>query len=139
MFLIKVEGDEGEIDNCCFVILRALIMTLLSIVDLVLLIIAFDSECMTYFVLKYVSISFSFLMWISICYSYSYTSRDFEGMMYIIPAFIFVLINLSLEITVLVFFVRYYKDLELLALIGYFIHLITVPASIILMIKECFK
>ena len=60
-------------------------------------------------------------------------------MMYIIPAFIFVLINLALEITVLVFFVMYYKDLELLALIGYFIHLITVPASIILMIKECFK
>ena len=68
MFLIKVEGEEGEIDNCCFVILRALIMTLLSIVDLVLSIIAFDSECMTYFVLKYVSISFSFLMWISMLF-----------------------------------------------------------------------
>ena len=114
-------------------------MSLIGIVDLILSIIAFDSDCMTYFVLKYVTLSFSFLMWICLCLSYSYNNRDFEGIMYTIPSFILFIINLALEITVLVFFVKYFKDLELLALIGYFIHLITIPAAMILMKKECFN
>ena len=139
MFLIKVEGSEGEIDNVCYLILRTLIISLVNIVDLVLAIIAFDSNCITYFVLKYVSFFFSFLMWLTLCCSYSYTNEDFEGIMFIIPGIILVIIYLALEIPVLVFFIMYYKDLVLIALIGYFVHLITIPAAIILMIKECYS
>ena len=139
MFLIKVEGSEGEMDNVCYLILRTLIISLVNIVDLVLAIIAFDSNCITYFVLKYVSFFFSFLMWLTLCCAYSYTNEDFEGIMFLIPCIILVVIYLALEIPVLVFFIMYYKDLVLIALIGYFVHLITIPAAIILMIKECYS
>ena len=139
MFLIKVEGSEGEMDNVCYLILRTLIISLVNIVDLVLAIIAFDSNCITYFVLKYVSFFFSFLMWLTLCCAYSYTNEDFEGIMFLIPCIILVVIYLALEIPVLVFFIMYYKDLVLIALIGYFVHLITIPAAIILVIKECYS
>ena len=139
MFLIKVEDSEGEMDNVCYFILRTLIISLVNIVDLVLSIIAFDSNCITYFVLKYVSFFFSFLMWLTLCSSYSYTTQDIEGIMYLILGIILVIIYLALEIPVLVFFIMYYKDLVLIALIGYFVHLITIPAAIILMIKECYS
>ena len=139
MFLIKVEGSEGEMDNVCYLILRTLIISLVNIVDLVLAIIAFDSNCITYFVLKYVSFFFSFLMWLTLCCAYSYTNEDFEGIMFLIPCIILVVIYLALEIPVLVFFIMYYKDLVLIALIGYFVHLITIPAAIILVIKGCYS
>ena len=139
MFLIKVEDSEDEMDNVCYFILRTLIISLVNIVDLVLAIIAFDSNCITYFVLKYVSFFFSFLMWLTLCCAYSYTNEDFEGIMFLIPCIILVVIYLALEIPVLVFFIMYYKDLVLIALIGYFVHLITIPAAIILVIKECYS
>ena len=139
MFLIKVEDSEGEMDNVCYFILRTLIISLVNIVDLVLAIIAFDSNCITYFVLKYVSFFFSFLMWLTLCCSYSYTTQDIEGIMYLILGIILVIIYLALEIPVLVFFIMYYKDLVLIALIGYFVHLITIPAAIIFMIKEIYS
>ena len=139
MFLIKVEDSEDEMDNVCYFILRTLIISLVNIVDLVLSIIAFDSNCITYFVLKYVSFFFSFLMWLTLCCAYSYTNEDFEGIMFLIPCIILVVIYLALEIPVLVFFIMYYKDLVLIALIGYFVHLITIPAAIILVIKECYS
>ena len=41
MFLIKVEGSEGEMDNVCYLILRTLIISLVNIVDLVLAILIF--------------------------------------------------------------------------------------------------
>ena len=139
MFLIKVEDSEDEMDNVCYLILRTLIISLVNIVDLVLAIIAFDSNCITYFVLKYVSFFFSFLMWLTLCCAYSYTNEDFEGIMFLIPCIILVVIYLALEIPVLVFFIMYYKDLVLIALIGYFVHLITIPAAIIFMIKEIYS
>ncbi len=78
-------------------------------------------------------------MWLTLCCSYSYTNQDFEGIMFIIPGIILVIIYLALEIPILVFFIMYYNDLVLLALIGYFIHLITIPGAVILMIKQCYS
>ena len=46
-------------------------------------------------------------------------------------------IVLGLEIAVLVYFIKYFSDLNSLTIIGYFIHWIPPPLSIIIVCTDC--
>ena len=129
---------DGSIDSCGAVILRTLIVSLLNIVDLVLTIISFDSNHSTFFILKYVTISLTFVMLFSWCYFYSYTAeRSCDDFLYILISIITIVIVLGLEIAVLVYFIKSFSDLNSLTIIGYFIHWIPPPLSIIIACTDC--
>ena len=133
MDIFEVNGAEGDIDSLRLVLIRTVIMSLLNIIDLVLSIISFDSDCLTFFVLKYITITFTFLMWFLTCCSYSYESSDgIDAIAYCCPASTAIIIVIGLEISVLVFFILDFKDLDLLAIISYFIHWIPLPMAIII-------
>ena len=134
MDIFKVNReDDGQIDSCGALILRTFIISLLNIVDLVLTIISFDSEFLIFFILKYVTISLTFVMHLSWCYLYSYTAEEMcDNFFYLLISVITAIIVLGLEIAVLVYFIKYFNDLNLLIIIGYFIHWIPPPLSIII-------
>ena len=131
--------NKGHIDSTKKLIFRTLIISSLNIVDLILSIISFNSECLTYFILKYITITITFLMWFCICSSYSFKkgSTPFGELGYTCLGCIFATVVISLEITILVFFIKNFYDLSLLAKISYFIHWIPVPVSIIIQFTHC--
>ena len=122
---------NGDIDDWGAVITRNLIVSILNIIDLILTIISFNSNCLTFFVLKYINITITFMMFFSCCYSYSYSpdgkSKDYT---YILLSAVVAFIALGLEIAVLVYFIKSFSDLNLIAVIAYFIHWLCVPLSI---------
>ena len=100
--------NKGHIDSTKKLIFRTLIISSLNIVDLILSIISFNSECLTYFILKYITITITFLMWFCICSSYSFKkgSTPFGELGYTCFGCIFATVVISLEIAILVFFIK---------------------------------
>ena len=78
-------------------------------------------------------------MWYYICSSYSYKTGNVPmaaaGLTFI--GCIIATVVIALEIPTLVFFIKDFYDLKLLAIISYFIHWIPVPLSIIIEFTHC--
>ena len=107
---------------------------------LILSIISFSHECLVFFILKYITIPIIFLMWYFICSSYSYKEGSVPlvgGAGLALAGCIIATVVIALEIPTLVFFIKGFNDLKLLAIIGYFIHWIPVPLSIIIEFTHC--
>ena len=135
----NIGSSAGHIDSPIKLIIRTLIISSLNIIDLILSIISFDNECLTFFILKYISIPLTFLMWVLICASYSFIkgSKPIPVGVYTCLGCIIAVLVIAMEITILVFFIRDYDVLNLLAIIGYFIHWINIPISIIIEFTHC--
>ena len=143
MYKIRIEDESknigtsvGHIDSPIKLIIRTLIISSLNIIDLIFSIISFDNECLTFFILKYISIPLTFLMWILICASYSFKkgSKRIPIGVYTCLGCIVAVLVIGMEITILVFFIRDYDVLNLLAIIGYFIQWIPIIVLIIVII-----
>ena len=122
---------NNDIDSFGSVMIRTLIVSLLNILDLILTIISFDSDCSIFFILKYITISLTFVMFFSCCYSYSFSpSSNSKDYIYILLSAIAAFIVMGFEISVFYYFIKYFSDLNLLAIISYFVHWLTAPLCI---------
>ena len=127
MGVIMTENNEdkgGEIDSCGLYLIRILIISLINIADLIISIIFFDPNCMSFFVFKFIMIFCIFLFYICLCCAYSYTISEYgcDAMLPVMYAFIPSIILLVLEIAFLVLFILNYSSLNLIVLIFYYIH-----------------
>ena len=130
----KYKDDRGR----CYILLffvRVLVISSPTITDLVLSIISFDPECMSYFVLNYVTIFFSILCYIIGCFLPLFEEDEGESCATcgLVGICVFIVV-LGLEIAVLVIFINDYQILDLLAIIGYFIQWIPIIVLIIVLI-----
>ena len=125
--IIKVtneNGVDGDIDSCGLYLIRSLIMSLLNIADLIISIIYFYPNCMAFFVIKFITIFFIFLFFLTLCCLYSYQVSE-NGMDALFPIFLAAvasIIILIFEIIFLVLFIINYSALNLIVQIFYFVH-----------------
>ena len=121
------KNEIGQINWPAFFI-RAIILNIPNILDIILTAISFEEEIKTYFILRFIAQSLNFLFYISAAYFSSY--ENLAGFDAIIPyffLFFFAIIFLGLEISSLVFFIKDLDTIEYLGKIGYYIHLSLVP------------
>ena len=121
------KNEIGQINWPSFFI-RAIILNIPNILDIILTAISFEEEIKTYFILRFIAQSLNFLFYISAACFSSY--ENLEGFDAIIPyffLFFFAIIFLGLEISSLVFFIKDLDTIEYLGKIGYYIHLSLVP------------
>ena len=131
----KYNDENGKCDIFLYFI-RVLAISSPVIADLVLSIISYDPECLTYFVLNYITIFFALLTFISGCCFFVDNDDDNCRAVCGMISFCILFIVIALEIAVLIFFIIDYKNLELLAIIGYFIQLIPFIFMIIYFIVD---
>ena len=118
-------GDKGgHVDNLCFYLIRFLIISLINIIDLIISILFFDSNCIAFFVLKFIAIFIIFLMNLSSCYFYSYVFPKYTlaGCEPCCNSLISCIIVLGLEISLLVLFVKNCSSLNLIVQILFYVH-----------------
>ena len=121
------KNEIGQINWPAFFI-RAIILNIPNILDIILTAISFEEEIKTYFILRFIAQSLNFLFYISAAYFSSY--ENLAGFDAIIPYFFLffcAIIFLGLEISSLVFFIKDLDTIEYLGKIGYYIHLSLVP------------
>ena len=99
------KNEIGQINWPAFFI-RAIILNIPNILDIILTAISFEEEIKTYFILRFIAQSLNFLFYISAAYFSSY--ENLAGFSILFP-FFFAIIFLGLEISSLVFFI---KDLD---------------------------
>ena len=139
--IIVKEEIEGDIDSWSLVIIRTLLISLGNFADLIISIIFFDPNCIAFFIMKFITIFSIFVMYLFLCYDYSYTTGDgidelyIYNLFYVMISFIVVLV---LEIAVLVLFIVYFSALSLIFRIFYYIHWVLVPTTTILVFKKHF-
>ena len=75
MYKIRIEDESknigtsvGHIDSPIKLIIRTLIISSLNIIDLILSIISFNNECLTFFILKYIYSSYFFNVDSNMCF-----------------------------------------------------------------------
>ena len=110
------------------IILISILFILLDIVDFILTVISYDRECLTYFILRFISQPF--------CLFFIFTAINFgehipdqknrkrgleEGLMLIWLIFSSKLV-FGMEIPSLIYFIKKYSILSLSAIIGYYMH-----------------
>ena len=148
----KAKLKENKCKDISFKILLSLltIATLSpSIAFLVLSILSYDNECKIYFILAFIFQGLLLLSWIIIsilmnsCFNSEDDDDDYEDHHHHHPLFSssFVLIMFAalfigcfyvgMGIATLVYFIKFYSKLKLLAKIGYFVHFINYLISII--------
>ena len=121
------QNEIGQINEPAFFI-RAIILNIPNILDIILTAISFEVEIKTYFILRFIAQFLNLLFCISAACFSSY--ENLEGFDAIIPyCFLFssAIFFLGLEISSLVFFVKDFETIEYLGKIGYYIHLSLVP------------
>ena len=146
MGIIILEEDpnkEGDIDSCGLYLIRFLIISLLNIADLIISIIFFDPNCITFFVFKFIIIFFFFLFYLGLCYKYSYIVGDesfIDGK--ILPlciVFIFSIFLIGIEIAFLILFIKNYNALNSIVQIFYYLHWAPIIIIYILLVYRCKK
>ena len=121
------KNEIGQINWPAFFI-RAIILNIPNILDIILTAISFEEEIKTYFILRFIAQSLNLLFCISAACFSSY--ENLAGIDAIIPYFFLFLCAiffLGLEISSLVFFIKDLDTIEYLGKIGYYIHLSLVP------------
>ena len=129
MGVIITNNDEdkgGDIDSCGLYLIRVLIISLINLADLIISILFFDPNCMTFFVFKFIMIFLIFLFYFCTCCFYSFMIPE-NTIVCMYPLFLVLIaiasiILLGLEITFLVLFILNFSALNSIVLIFYFIH-----------------
>ena len=111
-----------------------------NIIDTVLSIIAYDNDLLKYYILRYITqvlcCIYSIIVINYLTYEpYVHPKGHFEETYILMFLCLGLCILIPMEITCLVFFVKDYDSIESKGKIGYYIHLVTLPLSIILMIS----
>ena len=112
-----------------------------NIIDTVLSIIAYDNDLLKYYILRYITQVLCCIYSIMVINYLTYKpyvhpkTGHAEEMFILIFLCLGLFILIPMEITCLVFFVKDYDSIESKGKIGYYIHLVTLPLSIILMIS----
>ena len=119
-----IDEKGGDIDSCSLYLIRFLIISLVNIADLIISIIYFDPNCMTFFVFKFITIFCIFILYLCLCCAYSYIVSkdgiDFFGPFIVVAVSSIIL--LLVEIIFLIFFIINFNALNPIVLIFYFIH-----------------
>ena len=96
-----------------------------NITDIILTSIGFSKDNLAYFILRYITQFFTFILVYISFFFISETGKDEIGeLLYLGPFGIAVIIFLLFDIIGLVFFVINYSNLSILARVGYYIHII---------------
>ena len=112
-----------------------------NIIDTVLSIIAYDNDLLKYYILRYITQVLCCIYSIMVINYITYEPYVHPKMGHFEEIYILMFLCLGLfilipmEIACLVFFVKDYDSIESKGKIGYYIHLVTLPLSIILMIS----
>ena len=138
----KAELKENKCKDFCFklfMIICSIVLLIPSIAFLVLSILSFDSECKIYFILVYIFQGFfliSMIIIVIITNTGCGDEDDYDdykdnrhhplfSTRFILLSFVSLIgicIYLGLEIATLIYFIKSYSKLKLLAKIGYFMH-----------------
>ena len=130
-FVKVCENNEGE-QNWTSFFLRAIIMIIPIIIDIILTAISFDEKIQTYFILRFISYLFNIFFCISASYFSSYENSDgIDAIPHCILIMVSSCLFAGLEIPCLVFFIKYYDNIELLGKVAYYIHLSLFPCLIV--------
>ena len=111
-----------------------------NIIDLVLSIITYDNELKKYYILRYITQGLCCIYSIFVVNYITYEpihqkfSEGIEVLILLGILFLVLLFLIPMEITCLVFFIKDFNSLEIIGKSAYFVHLITLPCSIFLIL-----
>ena len=129
-----LDHDEGELNTkglkCrfAFLIIPVIIDLILTIIDFILI----DEYNLTYYILRFVTQLFCFLLCLSFAYFLSYINRyGMDALPHCAAITCSTCYTLLSEIACLIFFIKYFNKISLFQKIVYFFHWILIPFIIV--------
>ena len=132
LFNTNIEKYDGEIDGFFQLMLRFIFFLIPNIIDFLLTLLSFKNDCKIYYILRFINQALYSLLCLSFAWMISYVNSDGIDSLPFLWCFSCNGITvLLIEITCLIFFIKYFEELFLLTQISYYIHWILFPCIVI--------